>query len=406
MIASRRTDRGVEYQRGEMSDRHYFDLLCADLVAVRRDLHAHPEIAFEEQRTSGLVADRLRRSGIGLDRGLAKTGVVGTLKKGDGPVIGLRADMDALELEESTGLPYSSRNAGCMHACGHDGHTAMLLGAAQYLADRSGFCGTVHFIFQPAEENLAGGKLMVDEGLFDRFPMKAVFGLHNRPGLEAGLMGVRAGPVMACADFFELRLKGVGGHAAYPHTARDPIVAAAQIISAWQTLVSRGMDPLESGVVSVTRIQGGRSTNVIPAEVGLAGTVRAFREDVRLGLEAGMRRMAEAIAAAHGVDAMLSYERRYRATVNSEPEVESALLAMERSVGADRLCRDLAPSMGAEDFGWMLERCPGAYGMIGNGVEGAHGRSLHNPEYDFNDAIIPIGVRYWVNLVRQLLPNG
>jgi hippurate hydrolase len=384
-----------------MNDECQIELLCSDLTELRRDLHAHPEIAFEERRTSDLVAERLQEMGADVDRGLARTGVVGTLQLGDGPAIGLRADMDALEMSERTGLPYASRFAGRMHACGHDGHTAMLLGAAQYLADHGGFSGTVRFIFQPAEENLAGGKLMVDEGLFDRFPMTAVFGLHNRPGLEAGVMGVRAGPVMACADFFDLRLTGVGGHAAYPHTAQDPIVAAAQIIGAWQTLVSRGADPLESAVVSVTRIRGGHTTNVIPAEVSLSGTIRAFREDVRSGLESGLRRMAESIAAAHGVVPELGYARRYRATVNAEAEVRSARSAMRRTVGEDRVREDLAPSMGAEDFGWMLERCPGAYGLIGNG---AQSRPLHNPEYDFNDAILPIGVRYWVNLVRELLP--
>lgn len=388
-----------------MNDRRYLDQLCADLQVIRQDLHAHPEIAFEEWRTSELLAKRLSALGIEIDRGLARTGVIGTLKRGEGPAIGLRADMDALELNERTALPYSSRKAGCMHACGHDGHTVMLLGAAQYLAERGGFCGTVHFIFQPAEENLAGGKLMVDEGLFERFPMTAVFGLHNMPGLEAGLMGVRAGPIMASSDIFELRLTGAGGHAAYPHLAQDSIVTAALIISAWQTLISRQTDPLQSGVLSVTRIQGGRTTNVIPTEVSLGGTVRAFREDVRLGLETGLRRMAESIAAAHGVRAELSYERPYRATVNTEPQVQRALAAMERTVGASRVRRDLAPSMGAEDFGWLLERCPGAYGMIGNGTHGPQGRSLHSPKYDFNDTIIPIGVRYWVNLVRDLLPE-
>jgi hippurate hydrolase len=385
-----------------MTEDPYFERLCAGLVELRQDLHAHPEIAFEERRTSDLVAARLRESRFDVHRGLAKTGVVGTLKQGDGPTIGLRADMDALELRERTGLAYASRHVGRMHACGHDGHTTMLLGAAQYLAERGGFSGTLHLIFQPAEENLAGGKLMVDDGLFERFPMAAVFGLHNRPGLEAGLMAARAGPVMACADFFELQLTGVGGHAAYPHTAKDPIVAAAQIVSAWQTLVSRGADPLESAVVSVTRIQGGHTTNVIPENVSLAGTVRAFREDVRLGLATGLRRMAESIAGAHGVTAELSYEHRYRTTVNSQAEVEAALAAMERTVGARRVRRDLEASMGAEDFGWMLERCPGAYAMIGNGAES---RPLHNPEYDFNDAVIPVGVLYWVNLVRQLLPT-
>ena len=389
-----------------MNEDLYLERLCGELSQLRHDLHAHPEIAFEERRTADQVADRLHGIGIEVDRGLAKTGVIGTLRTGEGPAIGLRADMDALELSERTDLPYASRNTGHMHACGHDGHTAMLLGAAQYLAERGGFRGTVHFIFQPAEENLAGGKLMVEEGLFERFPMTAVFGLHNRPGMQTGTMSVRSGPVMACADFFELRLTGVGGHAAYPHTAKDPIVAAAQIIGAWQTLVSRGTDPMESGVVSVTRIHGGNTTNVIPAEVALAGTVRAFREDVRSRLETGLRRTAELIAESQGIRADVSYEQRYRATVNSEPQVQWALAAMESTVGNSRVCRDLAPSMGAEDFGWLLERCPGAYGMIGNGTEGAHGRPLHNPEYDFNDAIIPIGVRYWVNLTRQLLPEN
>jgi hippurate hydrolase len=386
-----------------MNDQLYLDRLCADLKELRHDLHAHPEIAFEERRTSEIVAARLRELGFEVCRGLARTGVVGTLRSGDGPAVGLRADMDALDVSERTGLAYASRHAGRMHACGHDGHTTMLLGAARFLAENGGFLGTLHLIFQPAEENLAGGKLMVEEGLFDRFPMTAVFGLHNRPGMDTGAMGTRVGPVMACADFFDLRLKGVGCHAAYPHKAKDPIVVAAQIVSAWQTLVSRGTDPLQSAVVSVTRIQGGHTTNVIPEEVRLAGTVRAFRDDVRLGLEAGLRRMAQSIAKAHGVTAELCYEHRYRSTVNSPAETEAALSAMERTVGAQQVCRDLEPSMGAEDFGWMLEHCPGAYAMIGNGAESL---PLHNPDYDFNDAIIPIGVRYWVNLVRQLLPES
>jgi hippurate hydrolase len=389
-----------------MADEPFLEQLCAELVRLRQDLHAHPEIGFAEERTSSLVAVRLEAMGLAVDRGLAKTGVVGTLTRGEGPAIGLRADMDALELQERTGLAYCSRNAGRMHACGHDGHTTMLLGAARYLAERGGFRGTVHFIFQPAEENLAGGKLMVDEGLFERFPMRAVFGLHNWPGLPAGSMGARAGPVMAAADFFELRLTGVGGHAAYPQMARDPIVAAAQIILAWQTLVSRDTDPLASAVVSVTRINAGHTLNVIPQTAELAGTVRSFREDVRQGLEDGLRRIAEGVAAAHGVEVEIDYQRRYRATVNTERETAAALAAMERTVGTDRVLRDLPPTMGAEDFGWMLAGCPGAYVMLGNGTEGVHACSLHNPGYDFNDAVIPVGVRYWVNLVRALLPEA
>jgi hippurate hydrolase len=384
----------------------FLEDLCAELTELRRDLHQHPELAFEERRTSDLVAGRLTALGMDVERGLAGTGVLGTLVHGDGPAIGLRADMDALPVMEETGLPYASCTNGCMHACGHDGHTVMLLGAASYLAERGGFKGTVHFIFQPAEENLAGGKRMVDEGLFRRFPMRAVFGLHNWPGLDAGVMGVRAGPVMAAADFFELRIHGVGGHAAYPHRARDPIMAGAQVVAAWQTLVSRDTDPLDAAVLSVTRFQSGCSDNVIPGEAVLGGTVRTFRPDVQQRIAEGMRRIAEGIAEAQGMTVELAYDRRYRATVNDDEEVRIALKAMEKTVGRESVLRELPPTMGAEDFGWMLDVCPGAYGMLGNGAEGPHGRSLHNPGYDFNDAAIPVGVRYWVNLVREFLPAG
>jgi len=383
----------------------YLDRLCTELTALRRDLHAHPEIAFEERRTSSLIAEYLRALGLEVDCGLAGTGVVGSLTCGEGAVIGLRADMDALPLAERTRLPHASRKVGCMHACGHDGHSAMLLGAAHFLAEHGGFRGTVHFIFQPAEENFAGGKQMVDEGLFERFPMRAVFGLHNWPGLEAGVMGVRAGPVMAAADFFELRICGVGGHAAYPHRAKDPILAGAQIVGAWQSLVSRMIDPLEAVVLSVTRFHGGTTDNVIPADAVLGGTVRTFSADVQAVIEKGMRRIADGIAVASGVSVELDYERRYRATVNDAEETEKALKAMERTVGSARVLDDLPPTMGAEDFGWMLAACPGAYAMLGNGTEGAHGCALHNPGYDFNDAVIPVGVRYWVNLVGELLPE-
>jgi len=383
----------------------YLGRLSTGLAALRRDLHAHPELGFEVQRTADRAAKELASLGLEVHRGLARTGVVGTLRRGEGPAIGLRADMDALPVDEDTGLPHGSKQAGCMHACGHDGHTVMLLGAARYLAERGGFRGTVHFVFQPAEENLAGGKVMVDEGLFERFPMDAIFGLHNWPGLPAGVMGLCAGPAMAAADFFELRLTGVGGHAAYPHRARDPIVAAAQIVTAWQTLVSRTTDPLEAAVVSVTRIHAGSTDNVIPAEAVLGGTVRTFSDDVQAAVQEGLRRIADGITAAHGLTGRIHYERRYRATVNDPTQSRAALAAMERTVGPERVIRDLAPTMGAEDFGWMLAACPGAYAVLGNGTEGPHGRALHNPGYDFNDAIIPIGVRYWVNLARGLLPE-
>ena len=373
--------------------------LLDELTAFRRDLHAHPETAFEERRTARRVAERLRSWGLQVHTGLARTGVLGTLACGDGPVIGLRADMDALDLQEAEGLPYVSQHPGRMHACGHDGHVTMLLGAARYLSENPGFRGTVRFIFQPAEENVAGGRVMVEQGLFERFPMDAVFALHNMPGMEAGRLGVRPGIVMAAADFFDLTLSGGGGHGAYPHKLRDPIVTAAQIVTGWQTLVSRQTDPLESAVISVTRIHGGSTCNVIPDEVELSGTVRAFSEAVQDQLESGMHRMADGIASAHGVTAELDYDRRYRATVNSRRESALMLQAMGATVGAERVDDDPPPTMGAEDFGWMLARCPGAYGVIGNGTEGSHGAGLHSPGYDFNDAIIPSGVAFWVNLV-------
>lgn len=387
-----------------LNDDRDIDHLCTELVAFRRTLHAHPELGFEEHQTAERVVDCLDEAGIEVRRGLAGTGVVGTLTCGDGPTIGLRADLDALPLEEQSQLPHASKHPGKMHACGHDGHTTMLLGAARYLADKGGFAGTVHFIFQPAEENLAGGKRMVDEGLFDCFPMRAVFGLHNWPGLESGVMGVRSGPIMAAADFFELRITGTGGHAAYPHRARDPIVAAAQIIVAWQTAVSRATNPLDSVVLSVTKIHGGTTTNVIPERAVVAGTVRTFRAAAQDTIESTMRQIAASFAGAFGVQVDFDYERTYCATVNSEIETAVAISAMEQTVCKECIRTDIQPTMGAEDFGWMLTQCPGAYALIGNGKSGHHGRSLHNPEYDFNDAIIPIGVRYWVNLVRTALP--
>ncbi len=387
-----------------MSHADAFDALCRQLTALRRDLHAHPEPGFGEQRTAALVAERLRTLGLAVDQGLAGTGVVGTLRRGEGGSIGLRADMDALPMDECSGAEHASRRPGMMHACGHDGHTAMLLGAAAWLAEHGGFSGSVHFIFQPAEESLAGGKRMVEEGLFERFPMDRVFGLHNLPGQPAGHLGMRAGPVMAAADFFELAITGTGGHAAYPHRTRDPIVAAAAIIGAWQTLVSRSSDPLAAAVLSVTQIHGGTTDNVIPERVTLTGTVRSFDTAIQDAIEQGMRRMADGIAAAHGVGAELTYERSYCATVNHPEPAALALKAMEQAVGPEHIIRDLAPTMGAEDFGWMLAACPGAYAVLGNGTDGPHGRALHNPGYDFNDAIIATGVRYWVALVRQALP--
>jgi len=378
--------------------------MLPELIAIRRDLHAYPETAFEEHRTSRLVAEKLEEYGLTVHRGLAGTGVIGELRNGDGEgAIGLRADMDALDLGESNALEYRSQHPGKMHACGHDGHTAMLLGAARYLALTRDFNGTVYFLFQPAEENMAGARVMMEEGLFERFPMQAIFGLHNWPGLEVGKMGVGKGPIMACADFFDLELTGVGGHGAYPHKARDPILTAAHLITAWQTIVSRHTDPLESAVISVTQIHGGRTSNVIPETLTLSGTARAFNPEIQDLLESGMRQMAECIAAAHGLNARFNYERRYLATVNSDREVDMAIVAMLETVGEANLRTDMEPTMGAEDFGWLLSECPGAYVVIGNGIEGSHGCALHNPRYDFNDDILPVGMAYWVNLVHSLL---
>ena len=376
--------------------------LHPELTALRRAIHARPETAFEEHHTAARVAEELTRYGLEVHTGLAGTGVVGTLSAGRSHrAIGLRADMDALDLQETTALPYASTRSGKMHACGHDGHTAMLLGAARYLAETRAFDGTIQFIFQPAEENVAGGRRMVEEGLFERFPVEAVFGLHNMPGLPAGTLGVRAGPVMASADFFELTLTGRGGHGAYPHKARDPILAAAHIITAWQGIVSRQVDPIESAVISVTRINGGHTTNVIPETVNLAGTARAFKGEVQDLIERSMGQLAQGIAGASGLTASFHYDRRYPATVNGEREANLMLEAMLTTVGPEQVRTDLPPTMGAEDFGWMLRACPGAYGVIGNGASGA---PLHNPGYDFNDAIIPTGVAFWVKLAQHLLP--
>ncbi len=377
-----------------------------DLVRIRRDIHAHPETAFEEVRTSELVARELESYGVEVHRGLAKTGVVGTLKAGTGNrAIGLRADMDALDMTELNDHDYKSTHDGKMHGCGHDGHTAMLLGAARYLSETKDFDGIVHFIFQPAEENVAGGRVMVEDGLFELFPVEAVYGLHNMPGLEVGKIGVRSGPVMASADFFRVVVRGVGGHGGFPHFAVDPVVIAAQVVTAWQTIVSRNTDPIQSAVISTTQIHGGSTSNVIPEEVELVGTTRAFLPQVRDHIESAMRRMAEQICAAHQAKCDFTYERRYPSVINTVDETELAATAAATAFGDDNVLRDFPPSMGAEDFSWMLQERPGCYVVLGNGTEkgGCH---VHNPNYDFNDDIISLGVNYWAELVEsQLKPR-
>ena len=376
------------------------------LVSIRRDLHAHPELAFQETRTADVVTRELATYGLEVHRGLARTGVVGILRKGErGRSIGLRADMDALPLAEKNVFTHCSTQPGRMHACGHDGHTTMLLGAAQYMAENSDvldFEGSVHFIFQPAEETDGGADVMIREGLFDRFPMDAVFGLHNWPGLPVGELAVMPGPVMAGTCAFEIAISGQGCHAAMPQQGIDTLIAASHLVLALQTIVSRNVDPCEAAVVSVTQIDGGESFNVIPDDAVVRGTIRAFKPEVQALVETALRRICAGIDSTFGVRSQVSFEQRYPPTINSV--AESALC---RDVGAlvfgtENVRRNELPSMGAEDFAFMLQKKPGCYVWLGNGP-GTGGCSLHNPHYDFNDAIIPFGVTYWVRLAESFL---
>lgn len=372
-------------------------------TALRHDLHAHPELAFDEHRTSDLVARALAQAGIEVHRGLAGTGVVGVLRAGTSRrAIGLRADMDALPIEEENTFAHRSRHRGRMHACGHDGHTAMLLAAAEHLAATRRFDGTVYFIFQPAEEGEGGARAMIEDGLFERFPMEAVFGLHNWPGLPVGQLAVHPGPVMAGTDQFDITLRGQGAHAAMPHQGRDPVLAGAALVQAAQSLVSRLADPLDALVVSITRFHAGDAYNVIPSTAVLGGTVRSLRPEVSDRVEAELKRLAMGIAEAHGLTAELTYRRGYPPTINSLEEAEFCRAVAARVVGADQVRTDLPPSMGAEDFAYMLKERPGCYVWLGNGP-GEGGCTLHNPRYDFNDAALPVGASYWVCLVETRL---
>jgi amidohydrolase len=376
-----------------------------DMRAWRQDLHAHPELGFEEQRTSALVADKLRAFGVDeIHTGLARTGVVGVLKAGSGgAAIGLRADMDALPIHEGTRRDYASTSAGKMHACGHDGHTTMLLGAARYLAETRNFDGTVYLIFQPAEEMLGGGRVMIEEGLLERFPAARVFGMHNWPGMPLGSFAMRVGPTMAAADRFKVTITGRGGHAAMPHQCRDPLVAAAQIVLALQTIVARNVDPVQRAVVSVTQVHGGDTFNVIPEAAMLTGTVRSFLPEVRDLLERRLREIATGLGTALGTRVEIEYQRGYPPTVNTEAETEVAALAATDVAGEDKVDRAREPTMGAEDFAYMLEQRPGSYVFIGNGG-GEDAPMLHSPHYDFNDEALPYGASYWARLVERALP--
>ena len=376
--------------------------LREQMTEWRRHLHAHPEIAFEEHETAAFVAARLEEWGIEARRGMAGTGVVGTLKAGEGPAIGLRADMDALAIHEANAFAHRSIHSGCMHACGHDGHMAMLLGAARYLAESKRFHGAVYFIFQPAEENAGGGRVMVEQGLFDEFPMTAIYGMHNWPGLPTGRFAVRSGSVMAAFDIFEITIVGKGAHAAMPHLGVDPVVAASAIVTGLQTIASRSTDPLDAAVVTVTQFQAGDTWNVIPERAVLRGTARALSPKVQDDIEHSIHRIVEGIAAAHGAGARVHYERRYPPTINDAAETENAAAAAALVVGKKKVERNRKPSMGSEDFAFMLEKKAGSYMWIGNGGEEG-GCVLHNPRYDFNDAILPLGASYWARLVETRL---
>jgi hippurate hydrolase len=377
----------------------------AEMIQWRRTLHSNPELRFKECKTADLVAQKLAEFGIEVSRGLATTGVVGTLKgkKPGNRAIALRADMDALPITEMNSFAHCSTNRGCMHACGHDGHTAMLLGAARYLAESRNFAGTVHFIFQPGEEGGAGAKVMMDEGLFESHPADEVFAIHNLPGLPFGTFAGRAGKMMPSADKIEIHIRGRGGHAAEPHKTVDPILIGAHIVSALQSIVSRSADPLESLVVSITEFHAGSAFNVIDETAVLRGTVRSLSHELRQLAQERIGAIASGIASALGGQAELNYMRTYPPLINHRAQLEAALAVAAEVVGKDKVEGDMTPSMGAEDFAYMLQTKPGAYLFLGAGTEGEQS-NLHQPRYDFNDDLLPLGATFWSLLVERTLP--
>lgn len=382
-----------------------------EIQALRRAIHANPELCFEEHDTAELVARKLAEWGISVERGLGGTGVVGIISNGNSKrAIGLRADMDALPMQELNTFSHASKNDGKMHACGHDGHTAMLLGAAHYLSQHRNFDGTVYLIFQPAEEGGGGAKRMMDEGLFEKFPMDAVFGMHNWPGIPVGHFGMTAGPMMASSNEFEVIVRGKGAHAAQPQKGIDPIMAAVQIAQSWQTILTRNKNPIDSGVISITQIHAGSATNVIPDDATLIGTVRTFDLDVLDLIERRMQAIAEHTAQAFDATVDFRFKRNYPPLVNAAAETAFAAGVLKAIVGEDAVDTQVEPTMTAEDFAYMLQEKPGCYVFIGNG-EGDHRSAghglgpcnLHNPSYDFNDALLPIGATYWVRLAESFL---
>jgi amidohydrolase len=374
-----------------------------DLAAWRQDIHAHPELGFEEQRTSALVAERLAAFGCEVTRGVGRTGVVGRLKVGASPrTIGLRADMDALPIHETNGFPYRSRNDGRMHACGHDGHTTMLLGAARYLAETRDFDGTVNFIFQPAEEGLGGGEAMVKDGLFEKFPCDAIFGMHNRPGMAVGKFAIRPGPMMAGGAYFDLMVKGRGAHGARPESGVDPVVIASHITTALQTIVARNVKPQDTAVLSVTQIHAGDAYNVIPQDAVIRGTARAFSRDTMALMKERMERIAAGVGGGLGAETKLDFRVIFPPLVNNAAETAFIADTAAELVGSENMNRDGGVSMASEDFSYMLEHRPGAYIQIGNG-DRPGGCEVHNPGYDFNDEILPLGASLFVRLVERKL---
>ena len=385
---------------------------AASMATIRRDLHAHPELCFQEVRTADVVAAKLSEWGIPIHRGLGTTGVVGIVKAGSSDrAIALRADMDALPMQEFNTFSHASQHPGKMHACGHDGHTAMLLAAGQYLANNRNFDGTVYLVFQPAEEGGGGAREMIKEGLFEKFPVQAVFGMHNWPGMAVGKFAVSAGPVMASSNEFKITVRGKGGHAALPHNAIDPVPVACQMVQAFQTIISRNKKPVDAGVISVTMIRAGEATNVIPDSCELQGTVRTFTIEVLDMIEQRMREVAQHTAAAFGAQCEFEFVRNYPPTINAAHEADFARGVMASIVGASNV-GEQEPTMGAEDFSYMLQAKPGCYSFIANG-DGAHREMghgggpcmLHNPSYDFNDDLIPLGATYWARLTEAWLAS-
>lgn len=388
---------------------------AASITALRRDIHAHPELCFEEVRTSDVIARQLTEWGIPIHRGLGRTGVVGIVSSGtSGRAVGLRADIDALPMTEHNRFEHASRHAGKMHACGHDGHTAMLLAAAKHLSKHRNFDGTVYLVFQPAEEGGGGAREMIRDGLFEKFPMEAMFGAHNWPGMKVGQFAIKSGPCFASSNEFRITIRGKGAHGAMPHLGLDPVPVACQMVQAFQTIITRNKRPIDTGVISVTMIHTGEATNVVPETCVIEGTVRTFTTEVLDLIERRMKTVAEATCAAFEVGCEFEFARNYPPTINHPAETQFAREVMADVVGQDNVL-EFEPTMGAEDFSYFLQHKPGAYFLIGNGDgshrAGGHGLGpcmLHNPSYDFNDDLIPLGATLWVRLAEKWLasPRG